>query len=224
MMEFFQWLIDWYMANMSYITIVILMALESTFIPVPSEIVIPPAAWKAAAGGLNIWIVIISATLGAIVGALINYSLARWLGRAIIYSFAESKVGRLFLLNRQKVEKAEAYFVKHGRSSTFIGRLVPGVRHLISIPAGLAKMNIKQLVLFTALGSAMWHTILAFLTFYIFKISPASIQKETIDIKELANLMSPYMHEISIILLGIGIVFILYLIYKNRKNSKTEVK
>lgn len=219
MLEFFQWLIDWYMANMSYLAILILMALESTFIPVPSEIVIPPAAWKAAAGGLNIWFVIISATLGAVIGALINYSLARWLGRAIVYSFAESKVGRIFLLNRQKVEHAEAYFVRHGRSSTFIGRLVPGVRHLISIPAGLAKMNVKQLILFTVLGSSIWHTLLAFLTVYVYRISPTSMQKETIDIKELANLLSPYMHEISFILLGIGAAFVIYLVIRYKKSQ-----
>ncbi len=219
MIDFFQWLFDWYMANMSYLTILILMALESTFIPVPSEIVIPPAAWKAAAGGLNIWLVIFFATLGAIIGALINYLLARWLGRAIVYSFAESKVGKLFLLNKHKVEHAEAYFVRHGRSSTFIGRLVPGVRHLISIPAGLAKMNIKQLVLFTLLGSAIWHTVLAFLTVYIFRISPVSLQKETIDIKLLADLLSPYMHEISYILLGIGVGFVIYLIIRYKKSK-----
>lgn len=219
MMEFFQWLIDWYMANMGYFTIIVLMALESTFIPVPSEIVIPPAAWKAAAGGLNIWLIILFATLGAIIGALINYLLARWLGRAIVYSFAESKIGKLFLLNKQKVEHAEAYFVRHGRSSTLIGRMVPGVRHLISIPAGLAKMNIKQLVLFTALGSAIWHTILAFLTVYIYRISPVALQKETIDINQLVGLLSPYMHEISLILLGIGAAFVVYLIIRYKKSK-----
>jgi membrane protein DedA with SNARE-associated domain len=219
MMEFFQWLIDWYMVNMNYFTILILMALESTFIPVPSEIVIPPAAWKAAAGGLNIWLVILFSTLGAIIGALINYSLARWLGRTIVYSFAESKIGRLFLLNKHKVEHAEAYFVRHGRSSTFIGRLVPGVRHLISIPAGLAMMNIKQLVLYTALGSAIWHTVLTLLTVYIYNVSPTALQKETIDIKELAGLLSPYMHEISYVLLGLGAVFVVYLIIKYKKSK-----
>jgi len=219
MIEFFQWLIDWYMVNMSYFTILILMALESTFIPVPSEVVIPPAAWKAAAGGLNIWLVIIFATLGAIIGALINYSLARWLGRAIVYNFAESKIGRMFLLNKHKVEHAEAYFVRHGRSSTFIGRLVPGVRHLISIPAGLAKMDMKQLVLYTALGSAIWHTVLAFLTVYIYHISPASLQKETIDIKQLVSLLSQYMHEISYILLGLGVVFVVYLVIRYKKSK-----
>ena len=218
-MEFFQWLIDWYMANMSYVTIILLMALESTFIPIPSEIVIPPAAWKAAAGGLNVWFVIMAATIGAIVGAIINYLLARWLGRVIVYSFAESKVGKLFLLNKQKVEHAEHYFVRHGRSSTLIGRMVPGVRHLISIPAGLARMDIKQLVLFTALGSALWHALLAFLTVYIFKISPASLQKETIDIRELSNLLAPYMHEISLILLGIGVGFVIYLVIRYKRTK-----
>lgn len=220
MMEFFQSLADWYMQNMNYFTITVLMALESTFIPVPSELVIPPAAWKAAAGGLNLYLVIAFATLGAIIGAMINYILALWLGRALVYKFAESKTGKLFLLNREKVEGSEAYFVRHGRSSTFIGRLVPGIRHLISIPAGLAKMNLKQFILFTALGSAIWHAILAFLTVYAFHLAPASLQKETIDFHELSLLMEPFMKEITYGLLGLGALFVVYLVVTYIRKKK----
>jgi membrane protein DedA with SNARE-associated domain len=199
MMEFFQSLADWYMNNMNYVTIMLLMALESTFVPLPSEIVIPPAAWKAASGDLNIFLVVLFATFGAIIGACINYFLAYYLGRPIVYAFAESKVGKLFLLSRHKVENAESYFDKHGKSSTFIGRLIPGIRHLISIPAGLAKMDLKQFILFTAIGSTLWHTILAALSYFLYS------QKE---------LFTKYMHELSYILLGAGVIFVVYLVVR----------
>jgi len=198
-MEFFQSLADWYMNNMSYVTIFLLMALESTFVPMPSEIVIPPAAWKAASGDLNVFMVVLVATAGAIIGASFNYFMSLWLGRPIVYAFAESKVGKLFLLSKEKVMKAEAYFDDHGKSSTFIGRLVPGIRHLISIPAGLAKMDFKQFILFTAIGSTLWHAILAALSYFLYS------QKEMFD---------KYMKEISYGLLVIGIVFIAYLVLR----------
>lgn len=205
MLEFFQSLADWYMAHMNYLTITLLMAIESSFIPLPSEIVIPPAIWKAASGDLNMYLVVLFATFGAIIGAMFNYVMARWLGRVIVYSFAESRIGKLFLLNRKKVEHAEKYFLDHGRSSTFIGRLIPGIRHLISIPAGLAKMNMGQFVLYTALGSAIWHTILAILSYSVYT------QQE---------LLKKYMSELSYGLLVIGLIFVFYLIFKKRKNKK----
>lgn len=180
------------------------MAVESSFVPLPSEVVIPPAAWKAAAGELNIYLVVLFATFGAIIGAMFNYLMARWLGRVIVYRFAESKVGKLFLLNKQKVENAEAYFVRHGRSSTFIGRLIPGVRHLISIPAGLAKMDLKQFIIYTALGSTIWHIILAALSYFLYS------QKE---------LFAKYMKELSLILLIAGVLFIIYLIIRYIKKK-----
>jgi len=205
MLEFFQSLADWYMQHMNYFTITLLMAIESSFVPLPSEIVIPPAIWKAASGELNMYLVVLFATFGAIIGAMFNYLIARWLGRVIVYSLAESKVGKLFLLNRAKVEHAEAYFNRHGRSSTFIGRLIPGIRHLISIPAGLAKMNIKQFVLYTALGSAIWHTILAGLSYYLYSQQ---------------DLLKKYMHELSYAMLACGVLFVIYLIIKFRKKKE----
>jgi membrane protein DedA with SNARE-associated domain len=200
MMEFFQSLADWYMNNMNYVTIFLLMALESTFVPLPSEIVIPPAAWKAASGDLNIFLVILFATAGALVGASFNYFMSLWLGRPIVYAFAESKVGKLFFLSKEKVMNAEAYFDNHGKSSTFIGRLVPGIRHLISIPAGLAKMNFKQFILFTFIGSALWHSILAALSYFLYS------QKE---------LFNQYMKEISYVLLFAGICFVVFLVIRS---------
>ena len=205
MFEFFQSLADWYMQHMNYYTITLLMAIESSFVPLPSEIVIPPAIWKAASGELNMYLVVLFATFGAILGAMFNYVMARWLGRVIVYSLAESKVGRLFLLNRAKVEHAEAYFNRHGKSSTFIGRLIPGVRHLISIPAGLSKMNIKQFVLYTAIGSGIWHIILASLSYYLYSQQ---------------DLLMKYMHELSYILLVCGVLFVVYLIWKYKKKKE----
>ena len=206
MLEFFQSLADWYMSNMNYFTITLLMAIESSFVPLPSEIVIPPAIWAALKyGELNMYLVVLFATLGAIIGAIFNYLLARWLGRVIVYSLAESKVGKLFLLNRSKVENAEAYFIRHGRSSTFIGRLIPGIRHLISIPAGLAKMNVGKFVLYTALGSGIWHIILAVLSYYLYSQQ---------------DLLMKYMNELSYTFLVAGLIFVVYLIVKYGKSKK----
>lgn len=205
-MEYFQTLADWYMSHMNYLTIVMLMAIESSFVPLPSEIVIPPAIWHALkTGDLNIYLVVVFATIGAAIGALFNYVMARWLGRVIVYGFAESKVGKLFFLNQAKIEHAEAYFNRHGRSSTFIGRLIPGIRHLISIPAGLAKMDVKQFVLYTALGSAIWHTLLAVLSYYLYSQQ---------------DLLMKYMHELSYLLLGMGAMFVVYLVWKYKRKKE----
>ena len=160
-MEFFQTLFDWYMANLNYFTIALLMAIESTFLPLPSEVVVPFAAYKAAQGDLNVFLVVLFGTIGALCGSLINYTLAYYLGRPLVYRFAESGIGRLFLLSKEKIEHAENYFIRNGRTSTFIGRLVPGIRHLISIPAGLAKMNLRDFMLFTFVGAGIWNIILA---------------------------------------------------------------
>ena len=134
-MEVFQSILDWYMANLNYFTVALLMLIESTFLPMPSEVVIPFAAYKAAQGDLNVFLVVIFGTVGALSGSLINYTLAYYLGRPIVYAFAGSRIGKMFLLSKEKVVHAEEYFIRNGKSSTFIGRLVPGVRHLISIPA-----------------------------------------------------------------------------------------
>jgi len=204
MMQFFQTLIDWYFANLNYFTITLLMAIESTIVPLPSEVVIPFAAWKAASGELNIFLVVLFGTLGALIGSLFNYILARYLGRALLYKFADSKLGHLFLLNGEAVQKTENYFIKNGKSSTFIGRLIPGVRHLISIPAGLAKMNLKDFILYTTLGALIWNIILAVIGFYFY------------DLKD------KYFHELTILLFVLGGLFVLYLVYKGIKVAKSK--
>src|SRR5664279_1156747 len=201
-MAFFQALFDWYMANLNYFTIALLMLIESTFLPLPSEIVIPFAAYKAGQGDLNVFFVIFAGTIGALCGSLINYTLAYYLGRPLVYKFAESKLGRVFLLSKEKVMHAEEYFIRNGKTSTFIGRLVPGVRHLISIPAGLAKMNLRDFMLFTFVGAGIWNIILAIIGYYLYAIR---------------DQIFPYVGHI---LLGVGVIFVVYLIIKARKNGK----
>ncbi len=154
-------------SQMNYISIIILMTIESSFIPFPSEIVIPPAAYLASKGQLNIYLVILSGVIGSILGALINYYLAVFLGRALVYKMADTKLMHWMMIDRQKIEKAEKYFNKYGAQSTLIGRLIPAIRQLISIPAGLAKMNMGKFLFYTFLGSAIWNTILALLGYYL---------------------------------------------------------
>ena len=161
------------LGNLNYGTVFFLMLLESTVIPVPSELVVAPAAYHAAAGNINLWLVILFGTLGADMGATINYIAGYYLGRPIIYRFANSKWGKLCLLNQDKVEKSEKYFYDHGMIATITGRLIPGIRHLISIPAGLAKMNYWKFLLYTTIGAGVWNCILAALGWYLHSIVPA---------------------------------------------------
>ena len=208
--------VDWYNQHLNYVTVTMLMALESSFIPFPSEVVVPPAAYQACnpdnailyattSPFVNITLIVLVATLGALIGAFINYYLSRFLGRPIVYWFADSKLGHFLLLDSEKVKKAEDYFIEHGNSSTFIGRLVPGIRQLISIPAGLAKMNIGAFSLYTILGSGSWNIILAVLGY-------VAHGKQ--------DLINQYSHELSYILLGLGVLFIVYLVYKGLKKKK----
>lgn len=145
-----------------YLLVFALMVVESSFIPFPSEVIVPPAAYLAATNhDVNVWVVLFLATLGAIVGALVNYYLSMWIGRPIVYKFAESRLGHALLITPEKVERAEKYFDSHGAVSTFVGRLIPAIRQLISIPAGLSKMNIGVFIIFTALGALVWNGVLA---------------------------------------------------------------
>lgn len=160
------------LGNLNYGTILFLMLLESTVVPVPSEFVVTPAAYHAAGGNLDVFLVILFATIGADMGATINYVVAYFVGRPVIYSFANSKWGKMCLLNQEKVEKSEKYFDDHGIVATLTGRLIPGIRHLISIPAGLAKMNYWKFLLYTTIGAGVWHSILAALGWYLHSIVP----------------------------------------------------
>lgn len=200
--------VDWYMANMNYWTITLLMAIESSFIPFPSEIVIPPAAYKAANGELNVFLVVFFGSLGALIGALFNYYFAKYLGQALLLKFADTRIARMMLLDRAAVEKSEAYFRKNGNISTLIGRLVPGIRQLISLPAGLVSMNMKNFILYTVIGSTAWNIILAVLGYFFYS------QKERLE---------QYYHEISYVMLGLGVLYFGYLIYNGFKKQKDPV-
>lgn len=200
---------QWYASHMNYATITALMAIESSFIPFPSEIVIPPAAYVANDPAsslhatdsypLNVLLIVLFGTLGAMIGAIINYLLAMWLGRPIVYAFADSKLGHLCLLSGEKVKKAEDYFNDHGKVSTFVGRLIPGIRQLISIPAGLCKMHFGWFLFYTFLGAGIWNVVLALLGYI------AGGQKELID---------AYSHELSIVIMGLFALAIVYFIAK----------
>ncbi len=151
-----------------YLMVLGFMIVESSFIPFPSEVIVPPAAYLAATSHeVNIVAVVLIATVGALIGALINYGLSVWIGRPIVYRFADSRFGHACLIDRQKVENAERYFDRHGAVSTFIGRLIPAVRQLISIPAGLARMNVGKFMIYTSLGALTWNVILAALGWWL---------------------------------------------------------
>lgn len=199
--------------NLNYFWITVLMTIESSFIPFPSEAVVPPAAYMAAAGQMNVALVVVFATLGADLGALINYYLARWIGRPIIYRFAESRVGRMCLLDKAKVKKAEKYFDDHGVVSTFVGRLVPAVRQLISIPAGLAKMKVSTFLLFTTLGAGLWNTILAAIGYYLHSVVPQD---------QLMTQVMRYSRELSYVFIAVGVGVVLFLVYRGVKKKKPE--
>ena len=183
-LSFIQWCLD----NLNYWTITLLMTIESSFIPFPSEIVVPPAAYKAAAGELNIWV-----------------------GRPLVYKFANSRIGHMCLIDEASVAKAERYFDENGRISTFIGRLVPAVRQLISIPAGLARMKLSTFLLYTTLGAGLWNGILAAIGYYLESVVPQD---------QLMAKVSEYSQEIGWVFIAIGIFVLIFLVYKGMKKNK----
>ncbi len=203
--QIFGQVIAWYMDHISYGSVILLMTIESSFIPFPSEIVVPPAAWKAAQGEMNVVLVALAGTAGSIFGALINYYLALFLGRRIVYKLADTKWAHMLLIDRKGVEKAERVFNNYGKSSTFFGRLIPAIRQLISLPAGLSKMNILSFLFYTTLGSMFWNIVLAALGYFLYS------QK---------GLLDKFYHQITYVCIGIGIIFIIYMVIKIRKKTK----
>lgn len=212
MSELFRVLLEWVLDNLNYWVVTLFMAIESSFIPFPSEVVVPPAAWKAMTDeSLNVFLVIVFATVGADIGALVNYYLSKVLGRPIIYRFADSRFGHLCLINRAKVEQAEQYFREHGAASTFFGRLVPAVRQLISIPAGLSGMKLGTFLLYTSLGAGVWNTILALIGYAIYQYTDI---KTTEDVYVMAT---HYSHEIGYVLLTAALLVVGVMIYRHKK-------
>lgn len=210
-----QSLIDFVLFNLNYWWVFVFMTIESSFIPFPSEVVVPPAAFLSMTpdSPMNILLVVLVATLGADMGALINYYLAKWLGRPIVYKFADSRIGHMCLIDRAKVEHAEAYFREHGAASTFFGRLIPAVRQLISIPAGLAGMPLRSFLLYTTLGAGIWNSVLALLGYIIYRIYPAS------STQQVADLAKGYSHEIGYVILALAVVVVGVLIYKGANKN-----
>lgn len=209
--ELFLWILD----NLNYWVVALFMAIESSFIPFPSEVVVPPAAWKAMDpdSGMSFILVIVFATIGANIGALINYYLAKWVGRPIIYRFADSRIGHMCLIDRQKLEVAEEFFRKHGAASTIFGRLVPAVRQLISIPAGLAGMHVGKFLLYTTIGAGIWNTVLATIGWGIYRYTD---YKTTQDVYQQAL---KYSHELGYIILALAVVIVAFLAYKGLKKK-----
>lgn len=201
------------LSNLNYPTILLLMLLESTVIPVPSELVVAPAAYHAAGGNLNAVLVVLFATIGADLGASINYFVSLYVGRPVIYRFANSKWGKMCLLNEEKVQKSERYFDEHGIVATLTGRLIPGIRHLISIPAGLARMNYWKFLLYTTIGAGAWHTILAAMGWYLHSFIPEDELEATIE---------RYNHYIVLAIVGIVALAIIYFVVTKKKKKEEK--
>jgi Uncharacterized membrane-associated protein len=203
--QFFQWFVE----NANYLFVFVFMVIESSFIPFPSEVVVPQAAYLActntgAGADMNIFVVVLMATLGALCGAFINYYLALWIGRPVVYSFAESRVGHMLMINKEKVVRAEEYFDKHGAISTFIGRLIPAIRQLISIPAGISRMNIGQFALFTTLGALVWNMVLGGLGYWL---------AQTVSPDQLFQKVEEYNKYLTWAGYGIAVVCLIFIIW-----------
>lgn len=210
---------SWFVEHANYWFVFVFMVIESSFIPFPSEVIVPPAVYLAcnnigAGAGMDPVMVVALATAGALCGAYVNYYLALWIGRPLVYRFADSKFGHACLIDRAKVEKAEAYFDKHGAVSTFVGRLIPAIRQLISIPAGLARMNLGVFTLFTTLGALVWNAVLGLLGWWL---------AESVPYDRLLPQIEKYNHYLTYIGLGIGLVCVL-IIVRNVLKAKKQKK
>ncbi|MCQ2066257.1 MAG: DedA family protein [Bacteroidaceae bacterium] len=201
-------ILQWCLEHLNYWTITFLMTIESSAIPFPSEIVVPPAAYHAAATGeMNLFLIILFATLGAFLGAAINYFLSLWLGRPIIYKFADSRLGHMLTLDSSKISRAEEYFNAHGAVSTLVGRLIPVIRQLISIPAGLSRMNFAKFALYTSLGAGVWNIVLTLLGYFLERIVPED---------QLIDTVTKYSHEIGFGILALVVIAVLIIIVKKK--------
>lgn len=211
---------DWFTANANYLFVFLFMTVESSFIPFPSEVVVPPAAYLACTGagagaGMNVFVVVVIATLGALCGAYINYYLSLWIGRPLVYRFADTRFAHACLINREKVDKAEEYFDKHGAASTFFGRLIPAVRQLISIPAGISRMNIGVFTIYTTLGALIWNAILGSLGFWL---------AQTVTPEDLFAKVEEYNKYLTWGGYGLLVLIILFLLWNAFKPKKKRVE
>ena len=165
MSNFISYLLEIF-GHAGYWGVVFLMTLESSIFPVPSELVIPPAAYLASKGEMNLWLIIVAGVVGSLIGASLSYLVAYWLGKIVVYKLADHRIAKTIFISSAKIKKAEDFFLKYGKASIFFGRLLPVVRHLISLPAGFCKMNFNQFFLYTFLGSTIWVSVLALAGYY----------------------------------------------------------
>ena len=186
--------------DMGYWGIFLLMFLESTFFPFPSEIIMIPAGYLAYQGEMNLYLVVIIGITGSVAGALFNYYLAMYFGRAFLLRY-----GKYFFIKAETLDKLETFFQKHGELSTFNGRLIPGIRQLISLPAGLARMNLWRFSLYSALGAGIWVVVLVGLG-YLLGLNEA--------------LISQYLHTATLIALVCVVLITLFYIIRNKRRAK----
>ncbi|URA11155.1 DedA family protein [Thermospira aquatica] len=200
-------ILTWYMNHINYGSVFLLMLIESSFIPFPSEVVVPPAAYLVAQGKLNGMAVMAVSTLGALGGALINYILAVIIGRPVLYALADTRWLHFLLITRENVEKAEKFFVKYGNLSTFIGRFVPAIRQLISVPAGLSRMPLLPFLFYTTLGAGLWNLILFILGYWFYQ------QKAFFE---------RYYHLITYAIVILVGLFVVWMVYNGLKPTKKQ--
>ena len=190
--------------NLGYLGIFIGMTIESSFVPLPSELILIPAGALIARGEMAFFPVFFAGLFGSILGALVNYYLALFLGRRTV-DFLVKKYGKFLFMNKKNLERTDAYFRKHGEATTFVGRLIPLARHLISLPAGFARMNLSKFIIFTALGAGLWTAILIFVGYFFGSDAPSSLKIMTA------------------IILALSLVFLLiYYLRQKKKNSRKE--
>ncbi|MBQ6772994.1 MAG: DedA family protein [Synergistaceae bacterium] len=195
------WLVDT-IGRMGYTGIISLMFLESSFFPFPSEVVMPPAGYLAWKGEMSLALVLLSGIAGSLLGALFNYWIAVKLGRPFLI-----KYGKYFFVSEESINKADEFFSRHGHISTFVCRLLPGIRQYISLPAGIARMPMKSFLLFTTLGAGIWVTVLTFAGYLL---------------GEHQDLLKEYLHVITIACISIAVaVTLIYLFIVKRKNRKS---
>lgn len=198
MQEIVNFIVEW-VSQFGYMGIFIMMFLESTFFPFPSEVAMVPAGYLASKGEMNLLLAIVIGTSGSLMGALFNYFLAREYGRKGILRF-----GKYFFFTESKLEKMEAFFVNHGSFSTFVSRLIPGVRQLVSLPAGLAKMPVGKFTLYTTLGAGIWGIVLVLLGYFI---------------GENEALIKTYLHQIIMVTLGLIVIASMTYAYMHKKQE-----
>jgi membrane protein DedA with SNARE-associated domain len=202
----FSWVLNW-----GYAGIVVLMAMESSIFPVPSEVVIPPAAFLAAEGKLNFWGVIIAGTVGSYLGSAITYGVSRAVGRPLVLRY-----GKYFLLSPEKLARAEAWLARYHAGGIFFARLLPVIRHLISIPAGIVRMNFWTFSWVTTVGSAIWCYVLAVLGAQAYKAEPNLIR----DPEGMVRFIKGQSHWIILLIVGFAALYLLVMRLSARRPAK----